>query len=425
MANNNSSWENYSITSKNNIELCCNSKGGTKFVMAHAGLTGYQFTIPKGVNIITVAKIGNACPIFKSFESILIEKYLEGETFFKNNDFSYERDSNSLSALIDMVNNVLNRNAKDKIEFNVRNHIGTIGGTTVNDMHLTFKEGCMMNEETIQRELGQLRMLGINPPSFFRDFITGRFCQILCVENRWLQDSAKTDWKKSNHKLSNVFLDIDASKNIELNQFNKKRDYTLYNGKPATIISRSVSKGKTFFVVKTKKMPATSNNKGGFLMIRFYVMAKHLKSKNLKFVNKCILKNKTNNKKIESILLSELINLQGKGTYIVFLCRRFPIGLPKEKEEQLRQASNYVNAQAAAAVANAAANEEAEVKHSTANAATKTRTSSNTRADTGSGSGGGERKIGGRRKTRRKRRKRKTKRRRRRRRKRRKRRTRK
>lgn len=125
---------------------CSISTSSTKIIKAHGALTGKQFSLREGTNIITLVAVGDTCPFSELIETHLTIFYESGKTLFTENDttniltddaklFIERFDSSRLTFGID-------EKTGDRLKFAdkyvIRNHVGTIEGLLVNDSVLSF-----------------------------------------------------------------------------------------------------------------------------------------------------------------------------------------------------------------------------------------------------------------------------------------------
>ena len=115
-------------------EPTCNvSPLSTKIIKAHGALTGEQFLIYEGVQIITLVKVGDACPLSEIVETNLTRFYERGYTLFTDND--------TTNILTDKASDFLawvNTKLPYGNTYQIRNHVGTASGLKVNDSILSF-----------------------------------------------------------------------------------------------------------------------------------------------------------------------------------------------------------------------------------------------------------------------------------------------
>lgn len=128
------------------IRFICNSKSkrNTKVIIrSHGNLSGDTFTIPKGINIITLTPIDNVISLDKWLDDTILQFYLQGGHIFEDYDCT-------------MIKTPEGKLLEDKIKLNlpldiiqIKNHVGgNCESNIVNDMELNFTDGmptCSMN----------------------------------------------------------------------------------------------------------------------------------------------------------------------------------------------------------------------------------------------------------------------------------------
>jgi hypothetical protein len=125
---------------------CSISTSSTKIIKTHGALTGKQFSLREGTNIITLVAVGDTCPFSELIETHITLFYESGKTLFTENDttnvltddaklFIERFDSSRLTFGIDEMTG-------DRLKFRdryvIRNHVGTVEGLLVNDSVLSF-----------------------------------------------------------------------------------------------------------------------------------------------------------------------------------------------------------------------------------------------------------------------------------------------
>jgi hypothetical protein len=92
------------------------------------------FILPKGVNIITLTQVGNACSLSARIDDAIRSFYNSGNTFFKNKDKSTKLTDEGIA---------FERMLQDSsFEYKLKNHVGN-GSITMNNQIFQFHgTGC-------------------------------------------------------------------------------------------------------------------------------------------------------------------------------------------------------------------------------------------------------------------------------------------
>jgi hypothetical protein len=75
----------------------CGTGGSTKYIIkAHGALTGTQFKIPKGINLVTLSRLGISIPLNINIDDQLLALYAAGNTLFRDDDTTTIKEQKEL-----------------------------------------------------------------------------------------------------------------------------------------------------------------------------------------------------------------------------------------------------------------------------------------------------------------------------------------
>jgi hypothetical protein len=125
-----------------------NAKNETALTFCHGVLNGDSFEIPPKINVVTIMKLGDNCPLNKGFDKEFQEFLQGGSKFFEYNSIrrtpECEALQNSLNGQVNETNTFLAAEAREEGRmsserplFSIRNHVEE---SEMNNAELTFSD---------------------------------------------------------------------------------------------------------------------------------------------------------------------------------------------------------------------------------------------------------------------------------------------